>query len=269
MTVPVLVLDASARRRLLLLLLPLDDEPALPRSREVGRDGAVQLRDAGQPGPVAQSPLPHARSLSSLLLLVVPGVTFVVVLSVVVARERLSVSDAGEAHGGRNGGVRGIDLIVAVAVAVAVAVDALETRGGDGGDVLALEDASRSAHAITLSDSASAWRRSTCRLRTIGGKWEHVGTATHLGFAQGPMHGFTCAPRHAEFGCNGVPEFGLESARNISGSGPEDCRRGEVFVLPVVEFGEERRIIPIVDSRKLVALLLVPVGALLEVVLVV
>lgn len=268
MPVPVLVLDASARRRLLLLLLlPLDDEPALPRSREVGRDGAVQLRDAGQPGPVAQPPLPHARSLPLLLLLVVPGVTFVVVLSVVVARERLSVSDAGEAHGGRNGGVRGIHLIVAVAVAGAV--DALETRGGDGGDVLALEDASRSAHAITLSDSASAWRRSTCRLRAIGGEWEHVGTATHLGFAQGPMHGFTCAPRHAEFGCNGVPEFGLESARNISGSGPEDCRRGEVFVLPVVEFGEERRIIPIVDSRKLVALLLVPVGALLEVVLVV
>lgn len=222
MTVTVLVLDASARRRLL-QLLPLDDEPALPRSREVGRDGAVQLRDAGQPGPVTQSPLPHARPLSSLLLLlVVSGVTFVVVvLSVVVARERLSVSDAWEAHGGRDGGVRGIDLVVAVTV------DAVETRGGDGGDVLALEDASRSAHAITLSDSASAWRRSTCRLGAIGGKGEHVGTATHLGFAQGPMHGFTCAPRHAEFGCNGVPEVGLESARNISWSGPEDCRRGE------------------------------------------
>lgn len=41
------------------------------------------------------------------------------------------------------------------------------------------------------------------------------------------------------------------------------------FVFPVVEVGEERRIIPIVDSRELVALLLVPVGALLEVVLVV
>lgn len=37
----------------------------------------------------------------------------------------------------------------------------------------------------------------------------------------------------------------------------------------MVEFGEERRIIPIIDSRQLVALLLVPVGSLLEVILVV
>lgn len=44
---------------------------------------------------------------------------------------------------------------------------------------------------------------------------------------------------------------------------------GRGFVFPVVEVGEERRIIPIVDSRQLVALLLVPVSALLEVVLVV
>lgn len=220
MSVSVLVLDASARRRLrlllLLLLLALDDEPALARRGEVGRDGAVQLRDAGEAGPGAQSPL-------ALLLLVVAGVAFVVVLPVVVAGEGLAVADAGEAHGGRDGGggERGVDLVGAGAV------DAVETRGGDGGDVLAFEDASRSAHAITLSDSAGAWRRSTCRLGAIGGEWEHVGTATHLGFAKGPMHGFTCAPRHAEFGCNGVPEFGLESARNISWPGPEGCRRGE------------------------------------------
>lgn len=50
------------------------------------------------------------------------------------------------------------------------------------------------------------------------------------------MHGFAGAPGDAEFGGDGVPEFGFES---------------------------------IVDSRQLVALLLVPVSALLEVVLVV
>ena len=66
------------------------------------------------------------------------------------------------------------------------------------------------------------------------------------------MHRFTCAPGHAELGRNGVPEFGLESARGISclvhtGAGVAS------LVLPMVEFGEERRIIPIVDSRKLVA----------------
>lgn len=44
---------------------------------------------------------------------------------------------------------------------------------------------------------------------------------------------------------------------------------GAGFVFPVVDLGKERRIIPIVDSGELVALLLGPVGPLLEVVLVV
>ena len=44
---------------------------------------------------------------------------------------------------------------------------------------------------------------------------------------------------------------------------------GAGFVFPLVDFGKEIRIIPIVDSGELVALLLVPVGPLLEVVLVV
>lgn len=44
--------------------------------------------------------------------------------------------------------------------------------------------------------------------------------------------------------------------------------KGGVFCFPAVEIGEERSIIPIVDSRELVALLLVPIGSLLEVVLV-
>ncbi len=171
-----------------------------------------------------------------LMLLIVIFVLFVFVF-VIVAGETLSVAYAGEAHGRGNNTVGDRALTV---VAVAVAVDAVESRRGDGGDVTAFEDASGSAHAVTLSDSASTGRRSRRRLGAIGshGKREYIGTTTHLGFAEGPMHSFTCAPGHAELGCNGVPEFLLESARSIScvvhtGAGVVS------FVFPMVEFGEE------------------------------
>lgn len=82
------------------------------------------------------------------------------------------------------------------------------------------------------------------------------------------MHGFACAPGHAELDCDGVPEFLLHSGGDISWLVRMLAGRAG-FVFPVVDFGKEIRIIPIVDSGELVALLLVPVGPLLEVVLVV
>ena len=263
-----LMLDASAR----LLLL---DPPATVQKGGVGSDGPVQLRDTGEARPAAQSPPSDPRSLLLLLLLLVVVVIIVVVfVVVVVAGEPLPVAYAGEAHGGRNAtvGARAFAvMMVVVVVAVAVFVDAVEALGGDGGDVAAFEDAGGSTHAVALSDSARAGCRSRRRLLgAVGshGERECVGATAHVGFAEGPVHRFTRAPGHAELGGNGVPEFGLESAGNISwvvhtGAG----RVGLVF--PMVEFGEERRIIPIVDSRELVALLLVPVSSLLEVVLVV
>lgn len=255
-----LVLDAAAG------LLQLDAPARLGGSGEVGGDGAVELRDAGQPGRAAQSAPAHAGTLLPALVVIVVVVVVVLLFLLLVAGEAVSGADGGEAHGGRDAGEGG----AVAALGVAVAVDAVEGGRGDGGDVAAFEDAGGATHAVALGDSAGAGRRSGSRLGAAGGhgEREYVGTATHVGFAEGPMHGFTCAPGHAEFGCDGVPEIGLESARKIS------CLVCTVagtasLVLPLVEFGEERRIIPIVDSRQLVALLLVPVGSLFEVVLVV
>ena len=269
-----LVLDAPAR------LLLLDLKPAAFQEGGVGGDGAVQLRDTGQARPAAQSPPSDPWSLLLLLVvLVVLVVLFVfVVLVVVVAGKALPVAYAGEAHGGWDAAVGGralavvvVVVVVVVIVGVAVFVDAVVAWGGEGGDVAAFEDAGGSPHAVTLSDSARAGRRSRSRLLgAIGrhGERECVGATAHVGLAEGPVHSFTRAPGHAELGCNGVPEFGLESAGNISWA--VHTGAGMVgLVFPMVEFGEERRIIPIVDSRELVALLLVPVSSLLEVVLVV
>ena len=190
----------------------------------------------------------------------------------IVAGETLAVADTGEAHGRGDAGVGEMGWSGAVAVAVAVAVDALEAGGGDGGDVTAFEDAGGPTHAVALGDSARAGRRCTCwsRLRAIGshGEREYVCATTHVGFAEGPVHGFACAPGHAELDCNGVPEFGLESGRDISWLVHMVAGRAG-FVFPVVESGKEIRVIPIVDSGELVALLLAPICPLLEVVLVV
>ena len=157
-----------------------------------------------------------------------------------------------------------------MALTVTVAIDAVEALGGDGSDVTAFEDTSRSTHAVTLSYPASTRRRSRPHLGTVGsdGKRKCMGTTTDIGFAESPMHRLTCAPGYAELVCNRIPEFGLESAKKIS------CLVHMVagvanFVFPIVEFGEKKRIIPIVNSRKLVALLLVPVSSLLQVVLIV
>ena len=96
----------------------------------------------------------------------------------------------------------------------------MEAWGGDGGDVAALEDAGGAAHAVALGDAAGAGRRGG-GVGVLGepvvvgghGEGEDVGAAAHVGFAEGPMHGFAGAPRHAELRCNGVPEFGLEAGR--------------------------------------------------------
>lgn len=145
-----------------------------------------------------------------LLLLVLVLALFV--FRFVVARETLSATDAGEAQGGGNAPVGNVVLTVAVPV------DAVEAWRCDGGDVAAFEDAGRSTHAVTLSDSAGTGCRSRNLLGAAGsdGERECMGAATHVGFAEGPMHSFTRAPGHAELVCDGVPEFGLEPARNIS-----------------------------------------------------
>ncbi len=131
-------------------------------------------------------------------------------------------ADAGEGDGGWDGVVG--DGGLGVGVAGAVAVDAVEAGGGDGGDVAAFEDAGGSAHAVALRDSAGAggW------LGTIGseGEGEYIGATAHVGFAEGPVHGFARAPGHAEFVRDGVPEVGLESAREISWFGSWGGGRG-------------------------------------------
>lgn len=116
----------------------------------------------------------------------------------------------------------GMGMGIAVAVGVGVAVDAVEGWGGDGGEVAAFEDAGAATHAVALGDSAGVGRRccSICwsRLRVIGrhGERKDVGTTTHVGFAEGPVHGFACAPRHAELDGDGVPEFLFHSERDVS-----------------------------------------------------
>ena len=145
-----------------------------------------------------------------LLLLVLVLALFV--FRFVVARETLSATDAGEAQGSGNGPVGNVVLTVAVPV------DAVEAGRCDGGDVAAFEDAGRSTHAVPLSDAAGTGCRSRNLLGAAGsdGERECMSAATHVGFAESPMHSFTRAPGHAELVRDGVPEFGLESARNIS-----------------------------------------------------
>lgn len=82
-----------------------------------------------------------------------------------------------------------------------------------------------------------------------------------------------CMASHARQGTPSSTAMGFQSSDlSLEGMLAGLVRRGEGrawFVFPVVEFGKEIRIIPIVDSGELIALLLAPVGPLLEVVLVV
>ena len=82
-----------------------------------------------------------------------------------------------------------------------------------------------------------------------------------------------CIASHARHGTPSSFAIGFQSSdlslRETLAGWFTGVRGRRVFVFPVIAFGEERRIIPIVDSRKLVALLLVPVSSLLEIVLVV
>lgn len=85
---------------------------------------------------------------------------------------------------------------------------------------------------------------------------DSIGAAGHFGFAKGPVHGFAGAPGDAEFVCDGSPEVWFQSVGFVSIYGLSlGAKDGNVDV-------------PVVDSCEFVSLLLIPLAAALEVVLV-